>query len=97
MERGKVGLLGGRRFRWDQDAEARHLARRLRLGGERRHEKTKGEGDDEPDGAARHGRLRHAQMCREAFYPPCAEEGNQFLSLKSFKSVENVCGYTTSL
>jgi hypothetical protein len=31
--------------------------RRRRLGGERRHDKADSEGDDEPEGAARHGSL----------------------------------------
>jgi hypothetical protein len=39
----------------------------------------------------------HMSRYVKAFYPPCAEQGNQILPMKSFTSAENVCGYTTSL
>jgi hypothetical protein len=41
----------------------RYSTCRRRLGGERRHNETEGEGDEECNGVGRHGSLRQARMC----------------------------------
>jgi hypothetical protein len=46
-----------------EQTDARHFPHGRRVGGERRHEESEREGDEEPDGAACHGSLRHPGMC----------------------------------
>jgi hypothetical protein len=48
---------GGRRLRWHYNTDPRDVRPLRRVSGERRHEKAKGEGEEQPKGAARPGRL----------------------------------------
>jgi hypothetical protein len=72
-----------------------HVPLRLCVGGERDHEEAKGEGNEKPDTATRHGSFLEVTDVWEAFYAPRAGEGNQILSHDTSKSVETICRHTT--
>src|ERR671924_587326 len=61
--------------------------------GERHREQAEGEGDQEPDGAARHKSLPHSRSVR-AFYACHTRKGKQMLPMKSLTSVETMRGHT---
>src|SRR5919108_2358428 len=64
--------------------------------GERHREQAEGEGDEEPDGAARHGSLLRSWMVG-VFYARPTRQGKQILPIKPLTSVERRYGHTGRL
>src|SRR5262249_5269103 len=58
-----MGRRGRGREVSTEPTDPMHVRRLLRVGDERRHEQAEGEGDEEPDTAARHGNLLRAWPC----------------------------------
>jgi hypothetical protein len=79
---------GRRRLRWHHNTDPRDIRPLLRVSGERRHEKAKGEGEEKPTGAARHGRLPSSRPIGAWV----AHAEKMTTSVEGFRDAVNECG-----